>query len=324
MPVVAASAYPFARDLMKLTRSLLNDAGAPGLPQDVVSIQRAVNVVTVTTLGVHGLILGDQVTVYGISDKTYNGTFFVSAIINEHQFTYVQVGADSGPFISQGAFIAIGLGNVFTDMVLLPFLNSAYRVVQRSLAMAGQTTFKTDLSFFVVKAIAEPDPSVQVVINEATAPPNELPIDLLEPLALWERPDGTNSSFTEMVDVTNSGGLPSIAQTEALRMWEWRSDGIYFVGSVIDTQVRMRYRKALPKLTGGDSQLLIRNCEEAVSYVTAALAANSRGSELSDKYDKAGEDQVNKLISAATRQQQRVVRRRRPFRARRGSRGFYF
>src|SRR5438128_4151251 len=129
MPVVAASAYPFARDLMKLTRSLLNDAGAPGLPQDVVSIQRAVNVVTVTTLGVHGLILGDQVTVYGISDETYNGTFFVSAIINEHQFTYVQVGADSGPFISQGAFIAIGLGNVFTDMVLLPFLNSAYRVV---------------------------------------------------------------------------------------------------------------------------------------------------------------------------------------------------
>lgn len=326
MPVIGSSAYRNSRMIMTLVRSLLNDYGSPGLPIDINAAVRIGGQVQITTVGPHGLVLGDQVVIDSVTDTSFNGTFQVSGVPDNLDFYYLQAGADTS---SSGGFsTGVGLGNVYTDPVLLPYLNSAYRVVQRSLAMAGQTTFKVDLLFFVVPAVASPDPSVQVVVNEATAPPNNLPVDLVEPMELWERPyvAGPNQqSFSPMQDVTNSGGLPSIVQAQALRLWEWREDGIYFIGATQDTQVRMRYRKFLPILSDGESQVLIRNSEECMAFLTAAMASQARGSPLAEKYDAAADDSLEKLVNAATRQQQRVVRRRRPYRARRGLRsGFFF
>lgn len=322
MPVVGTSAYNTVRDIANLVRAIMNDGGYPGLPLTIASIQRATNVVTITTSGPHGLILGDQAAIAGVSDASYNGTFTVASVVNSTQFTYAQAGANSTS--TGGTSTGVGLGNVWTDAALIPFLNSAYRVVQRSLAMAGQTTFKVDEDFFVVSAVAVVDPSVQVVINEGTAPPNSLPSDLIQPLALWERPNLSSFAFVPMTDVTNSGGLPSINQTQSLGMWEWREDGLYFLGATGDVQVRMRYSKSLPILADGNSVIEIRNSQESVAFTTAAMAALSRGSTQVAQLDAAADDSLSKLIAASTRQQQRIVRRRRAFSSRRGHGAWQF
>jgi len=51
-----------------------------------------------------------------------------------------------------------------------------------------------------------------------------LPTDLLVPVKLWERANGSTDDFAEMVDLTRHGGLPSRGQDIVLSVWEWRAD----------------------------------------------------------------------------------------------------
>jgi hypothetical protein len=209
-------------------------------------------------------------------------------------------------------------GNLFTDAVLLPYANSAYRKVQRALGNAGAGGFLSDDALLVVAAVDAPDASLQVSITDATALPNQLPTDLLLPLKIWERPNGSSDDFAEMVDLTRHGGLPSRVQDVNLSIWEWRSDGIYFLGATEDTQIRLRYLKAYPDLTDATSPVLIRNSQEAVAYATAALAGWSRGSPLSERWDDAAADALEDLVIQSVRREQQSSRRRRPFSCRSG------
>src|SRR5579863_6108010 len=164
-------------------------------------------------------------------------------------------------------------GNLFTDAVLLPYLNSGYRKVQRAIGNAGGGGFIQDDAMLVVTAVAGQDASLQVSLTDATAPPNQLPTDLLVPLKLWERTNGSSDDFVEMTDLTNHGGLPSQPQGLNLQYWEWRADGLYFLGATQDTQLRLRYEKALAAFVDGSSPVLIRDAIEPIAYLTAAMAA---------------------------------------------------
>ena len=204
-------------------------------------------------------------------------------------------------------------GNLFTDAVLIPYVNSAYRKLQRALAAAGQETFLVDDVLLVVPAVTEVDPSAQVMINDATAPPNQLPTDLLVPLDLWERANGSSDDFVEMVDLSLRGGLPSMEQGLALQYWEWRQDGLCFCGATQDTQIRLRYQKSYPDLTDGTSVVLVRNAQEAIAYAGAAMAALARGSPFAERWDGVADDALEDLITTSVRRDQRGARRRRPY-----------
>jgi len=208
-------------------------------------------------------------------------------------------------------------GNLFTDTVLLPYANSAYRKVQRALGNTGAGGFLNDDVLLVVAAVPAPDASLQTSLTDATAPPNQLPTDLLVPMKLWERPNGSNDDFVEMVDLTRHGGLPSRVQETTLSVWEWRADGMSFLGATQDTQIRLRYLKAYPDLTDATSPVLVRNAQEAIAYATAALAGWARGSPLAEKWDDAS-DALEDLMVQAVRREQQTARRRRPFSSRRG------
>src|SRR5689334_5229702 len=209
-------------------------------------------------------------------------------------------------------------GNLFTDSVLLPYANSAYRKTQRALGNAGAGGFIQDDVLLVVPAIAQVDISLQVSINDATAPPNQLPSDLLVPVKIWERASGSSDDFVEMADLSQHGGLPSRAQGLMLSVWEWRGDGVYFLGATQDTQIRLRYLKAYPDLTDATSPVLVRNSQEAIAYATAALAGWARGSPLAAKWDDAAGDAIEDLVVQAVRREQQTSRRRRPFSSRCG------
>jgi hypothetical protein len=209
-------------------------------------------------------------------------------------------------------------GNLFTDTVLIPYANSAYRKVQRALANVGSGSFLNDDVLLVVPAVASVDASVQVSITDATAPPNQLPSDLLVPLKLWERPNGSSDDFVEMTDLTEHGGLPSQPQGMNLQYWEWRADGIYFLGATQDTQVRLRYETAYPALVDGTSAVLIRDAIEPIAFFTAALAAGARGAPEAWRWDDAGSDALEDLIVRALHREQHSGRRRRPYSWRQG------
>jgi len=142
------------------------------------------------------------------------------------------------------------------------------------------------------------------------------------PVKLWERSysaaGGSSEDFAEMVDLTRHGGLPSRVQDTVLSVWEWRADGLYFIGATQDRQIRLRYLKAYPDLGDATSPVLIRNAQEAIAYSTAALAGWARGSPLAEKWDEAASDALEDLIVQAVRREQQSSRRRRPFSSRSG------
>lgn len=315
---------------MAVMRALLNDANVlASLPILIASITRnnANSTVTVTTVGPHGLLAGaqpDQATIAGVPLGTlsFNGTFSVASVINPTQFTYAQAGTNE-TVNGAGTVSNVGQGAVWTDAVLLPYANVAYRKVADALENVGAPSPVVDGALFVVPSIgATPDPSLQVSITDSTAPPNQLPVNLEVPLKIWERPNpvggGTTQEFFEMTDMTNKGGLPSRYQDQILGVWEWRTDGIYFIGATQDTQIRVRYRAFYVDLVDGSSQLLIRHSTNAVAFLGAGIAAGSRGSPVAKQWADAGADAMEDLIARATRQNQRVGVRRRPFSARSG------
>jgi hypothetical protein len=320
MPVVSSTAYSQAREVLALTRSLLNDLGYNGYPVQIASAVRATNVVTVQTQTPHGLVTNDQTIISGVTGgaTSFNGTFTVT-YVSTFVYTYLQTGGNESANVNTGTSagkqdaLGVGLGVIFPDPILIPYLNSTYRRLQRALAMTGATLFRVDNLELVVAKVTTVDPSAQVSITEATAPPNQLPPDLIMPLKLWERLNLSTDAFVEMNNLTYAGGLPSREQGERLQEWEFRSDGLFFVGATQDTQIRLRYQKALPNLSDGASSIGIRNSQEYLSFGIAAQACNARGSPLAEKWDTAAEDSLEALVAASTRQQQFSPRRRRPY-----------
>src|SRR5260370_21074120 len=134
-------------------------------------------------------------------------------------------------------------GNLFTDTVLLPYANSAYRKLQRALGNAGGGGFIQDDALLVVTAVTQTDTSLQVAITDATAPPNQLPTDLLVPLKIWERRNGSTDGFLEMVDLTRHGGFPPRPQDRALRLWGLPAHGLYFLGPPCGNPIHAPYVK---------------------------------------------------------------------------------
>src|SRR2546422_9655392 len=179
-----ATAFNTTRSVTSLVRSLLNDGGPNGALVNLATISRTANVVTVVTAAAHGLVVGDQVVIAGVTGgaTSFNSaagtSFAVLSTTPPTTFTYAQAGGNESGNPNTGTASGVGTGALFTDPVLLPYLNSAYRKVQRALANIGQETFVVDDVLIVVPAVSAVDPSVQVVVNDSTAPPNQLPTDL--------------------------------------------------------------------------------------------------------------------------------------------------
>lgn len=56
---------------------------------------RGSNIVTITTTSAHGLSVGQSVTISGVADGSFNGTFTVSSVPSTTTFTYAQTGSDA-------------------------------------------------------------------------------------------------------------------------------------------------------------------------------------------------------------------------------------
>src|ERR1700722_19952413 len=141
------------------------------------------------------------------------------------------------------ALVNDSAGVVFTDTLLMPLLNSAYRGLQRELAENGVSVLveQQDLDL-------EPDPTTGITptdISDVSSP--QLPTDCLAPHKLWEHASASTSDlFAPMEKFTSGGGMLNLQPSSCLRLWEWREDKINLIGATQSITVRVRYEKILP------------------------------------------------------------------------------
>lgn len=162
-----------------------------------------------------------------------------------------------------GATSTQGEGRVFIDTwpPTITHLNLAIDQFKRDLENSGVTTNRTETFYTSLPAIngplgsGVPDPSVQLYLGFAgywdgssvLASPT-LPSDLVAPLEVWTRISGTGLTYGKIDPAPD--GLPSIYQDYTIGNYEWRGDKIYFNGSVVQQDMRLRYEAGLtPILT---------------------------------------------------------------------------
>jgi hypothetical protein len=200
---------------------------------------------------------------------------------------------------------------VFTDSLLMPLLNSAYRGLQRELAENGVSvlTEQQDIELDV-------DPSsgvTQTELSDVSSP--QLPTDCLAPHMLWERATtNTTDVFVPMEKFTSGGSMLNLQPSTYLRLWEWREDKVNLIGATQSITVRIRYEKVLPALTLGADPIQIRSATDPLAFAAAALAARSRGARALAQ-DLLGTAQMatENLIERYVRPEQQKGRRRMPY-----------
>ena len=209
------------------------------------------------------------------------------------------------------ALVNDSAGVVFTDTLLMPLLNSAYRGLQRELAENSVSVLaeQQDLDL-------EPNSGTGITnteISDVSSP--QLPTDCLAPHMLWERVTANTADvFMPMEKFTSGGGMLNLQPSMYLRLWEWREDKINLIGATQAITVRVRYEKVLPLLTVGTDPVQIRSATDPLAFATAALAARSRGARALAQ-DLLGTAQMatENLIERYVRPEQQKGRRRMPY-----------
>ena len=184
----------------------------------------------------------------------------------------------------QGATATPGEGQILTNssVTLQNLMNSAIRETYRDVRISGQPTLIRDNYLFLnvnpvnsALGVGVPNPATQVSLqyvgyfdgleyNANLA----LPGDLILPLELWWRQTGTDTAFREMPEAT--GPLTSEFQGINPGKWEYRGDAIWFNGSVVPIDIRLRYIStfvdlAAPDIDWSNTFIPIQDCQEAVA-----------------------------------------------------------
>lgn len=256
-----------------------------------------------------------------------------------------------------GATATPGEGQILTDSstispFTIPFINSAIRRVYRKLGNSGVATLIQD-NYIILNLSAvdgangagAADPATQVSISYAgywngnsLQSSQKLPQNCLAVQKMWERTNGSNNPFTEMVQA--EFGLPSRSQTMYLGDWEWRggssqgndptsgpnfTDGVFMVGCLQATDVRMRMRVSLPAAVSGNGsdfaslQVPVLDCVDAVANYIAGFYTAARGEDDPEVLGRskllmdAGDMYTAELANQQIRQKQAVPYRRQAY-----------
>src|ERR1700719_2164249 len=116
------------------------------------------------------------------------------------------------------ALVNDSAGVVFTDTLLVPLLNSAYRGLQRELAENSVSVVAEEEDIDL-----EPNSGTGITnteISDVSSP--QLPTDCLMPHMLWERATpNTADVFVPMEKFTSGGSMLHLQPSSYLRVWEW-------------------------------------------------------------------------------------------------------
>lgn len=297
-------------DVLALVRAHLNDAqeltreietpGNSGLARVA-----ATSKVTVKTKTAHGFVTGQFATIANATDTSFNGTFEIETVPSTTTFTFAQAGAGVA---SGNGTVSSAVVQTFTDAKLMPYVGAAYRALQRELA-------RRSITVCVAEATIDLAAGKEKLGDVEDADTALLPADFLYPWKLWERADGSTDTFQPM---EHKAPLPERQTlTDTLDFWEYRGSEIVTLGATGARDVKLRYEKALPRLTSADAEIRVKDALDALAYLAAALAAHARGvRSLSGDLESLGMAEIGKMAARAVKPQQRYPVRRLPFSSR--------
>lgn len=190
---------------------------------------------------------------------------------------------------------------LYTNTVLLPFVQSAYADLASDLMLNG----------------LQPLREISAVIDVAAGATSlNLPADFLTPIILRERLADSAEDWTDMVELSFE---PAITQQgTTLDYWVYREDGIKFVGATTAREVLLYYYKSLATLSSDNSVIAILGAEDYLAARAAELAAKYIGMNpsLGEMIGKEAADASSKIVRRLTKANQALPTRRLPYKYR--------
>ncbi len=217
-------------------------------------------------------------------------------------------------FLGAAALLNDGNRDVYTNDVQTPYFKIAYQELRQELEQYNVPCVNQTSASIVVNAGVHD-------IGGNEGPP--LPIDLIDPLVLWERTHGTTDDFLQMQRFTF---LPKTElETPFLRVWSLQKRSIRFLGATSNLDVKIDYVcDPLIDFVNENTQIVVFNTENFLKYRTAALCANFIGENPSraQLLDQMAVPEMETLLNIVVKSMQSIPTRRRPFRAARKTTGW--
>lgn len=151
------------------------------------------------------------------------------------------------------------IASLWTDAVLLPLLNEAYRELQTKLKSA-------DCPIQIAQESTVLAASAVVFV----------PANIIEPIRGWERPS-INPDDTTYVRMTEKLTLPFLNPGATLNVWQWDGTQINFIGATANTKVLFRFFAFNVPLVLTSDNIPFINAENYLSPRLASLANQSIG-----------------------------------------------
>lgn len=194
----------------------------------------------------------------------------------------------------------------YTDAKLIPLMQKAYAELQTKMMLNGLPVMKEQTSA-----------PIDVAANVAALSDGAgLPSDLIYPIEVSERGDGSTGLFSEM---TEQEWEPNLNPGPELLYWNWREEEIKFLPATTAREVRIRYMKGLTRITATSTVLGVNNSTTFLAARTAALAAwvIGRNQTHAATLQEDAKDALDDLIAVLAKRSQGLGIRRRVSRFRR-------
>ena len=202
-------------------------------------------------------------------------------------------------------------GDIFNNDVLLPFLSSAWEELQSTMQAHGLPIMTETSSMILL-------PAGGISLGTVAVPPYPtLPMNFIEPKAVYERAPGT----MRWEEMTEAHGIINYNPQTSLGVWEWDGDNLKFIGATGEREILLRYLKGLPEITSESTNLPITGAKRYLALKTAAEAADDIGQNRarSDRLETKAEFESNRFLAIRVKGQQDHSVRRRGYASRRPS-----
>jgi hypothetical protein len=193
---------------------------------------------------------------------------------------------------------------IYTDVAMIPLVDKAYRELQKAYADNG------------VQLLDEVSAVVDVPVSTVTLDPQvSFGADFILPVWLRERPDGSTDE-NDWVDMVERAWEPMEQMQTTLDVWAWREQAIKFRGATTIREIKVRYKKALTKLTAAANTIAIEGAQEFLSARSAAIAAAVIGENMSraEVLQEDANAAKETLLSIHAKKRQNIPIRRKRYR----------
>ena len=212
------------------------------------------------------------------------------------------------------------LGDIFNDSqpYVVEFINSAIDILNTKFVDSDLEFNTNEFIMYGLPATGDPaDPNATTYIDyvgcnngEANFVYPVLPPDLMMPLKIWARQNGTNAVFSEIRGVADGLQAQGVAPFAAVQ-WDWFQNTLYITGSQLSLDLRVRYIVQIPYISEISEWIPVQNGCEALAYLCAGKFEQSRGNPIASTFLDVANEAIDSIINRTQRRKARISHKRR-------------